>query len=188
MDKKKQKELELKEFIDSDFDFISGNEPKFNNKTEVGSTSTTDKVVNTMDKGYSMTNPMGYTGIGYMLEEENEFSHENFEEMQKDNTNVTDEDKDVKLIKFETIHENMFQKQDFYENDLQNEVDLPSIYKIKNKTLVNYFYSIVKILNSDKTDIEDKVGIFSELIQNVDFSDIGADYKKALIKKLKNSF
>lgn len=185
--KKITREQELKEFIESDFNFISGDEPKFSNKTEVGSTSTSDKVANMIDKNRSQNNPFSYSlGIGYMLEEEKEdFMYQKFHKMQKDDAKNVD--KDGKLIKFETIHENMFKKDEYYDNDLQKEVELPSIYKIKNKTLVNYFYSIVKILNSEKTDSEDKVGIFSELIQNVDFSNIGVDYKKALIKKLKES-
>lgn len=147
----------LNEFVNKDMSPISGGIPEYN-PSQVFSTKTSDEMSPVVSQPSMYPN---YVGLGYITEDETE-------KLQKENVISRDN-----ISAFDIL------------NKEEDNVELPDIYDLTNKTLVPKLHSLVLTLNADDNEI-DKVAIFSEFISKVKLSGIDNKYKKQLLKKLKN--
>lgn len=147
---------EINEFVKDDMTPISGDIPKYN-PSQVYSSKTSDEVNSMVNQNTKHPN---YYGLGYITEDEDETLQ---------SENVIPKTSEINAF-------DIFNK---------NDIELPDIYDITNRTLVPKLHSLVAILNSDDNEI-DKVAIFSEFISKVKLNTIDNKYKKELLKKLKN--
>ena len=147
----------LNEFVNKDMSPISGDIPEYN-PSQVFSTKTSDEMTPTIGQP---TKYPSYYSLGYITEDESD-------KLQRENVISRDN-----VSAFDIL------------NREEDNVELPDIYDLTNKTLVPKLHSLVLTLNADDNQI-DKVAIFSEFISKVKLSGIDNKYKKQLLKKLKN--
>ena len=155
------KNKQINEFIDLNNNIIQGDMPQYDTGT-IKSTKTSDE----MDRLASGPNNYNrWFGMGYLYEDEK----------------VDDE---TKIVVEQVFPVKEYDNHEVIDNTI---TELPNIYSITNPLLVNKLKSLISILNADKNEV-DKVAVFADFINNVDFSDISTIYKKLLVNKLKEKF
>ncbi len=155
-----QNKLQIKEVIDSENNIIKGDQPIADTNT-IKSTKTSDEI-NKMTTGRN-NYYRGWFGTGYMCEGDSELSKNVVEQV-------------LPIKEYDTS--------DVIDNTV---TELPNIYKINNAQLVHKLKSLISILNADNNEI-DKVAVFGDFINNIDFTGVSTIYKKLLVNKLKEKF